>query len=165
MRHLVALVLIPLAGCAELGALLEPVPSAEPAVVEAMAVPVLAPPPPPPPPEARTVEEFDTTTAAEREAAVAAPAPAAEDRLGTTIGSLGSPTIPGIWMVTGLVTAPAMGRVEVAATGKSVTLELRPSGGAPGAGSQVSLAALRLLEVSLTDLPELIVYRLPDDPA
>ncbi|NBD29495.1 MAG: D-galactarate dehydratase, partial [Alphaproteobacteria bacterium] len=44
------------------------------------------------------------------------------------------------------------------AAGTSIAVELRPSGGAPGAGSQVSLAAMRLLEAPLTGLPELVLF-------
>lgn len=111
--------------------------------------------PPPPPPTARTVEQFDTTTAQDRAAAVAAPA-AGERRLGTTIATLGSPTDPGIWFKTPLVSRLTQGRIEY--QGKSVNVELRPSGGAPGSGSQISLAAMRLIEAPLTGLPEVTVY-------
>ena len=114
---------------------------------------------PPPPPAARTAEEFDTTTAEQRAAAVATPVAASEARLGTTVASLGPPAEPGLWLRTGLVSETGMGRVENPATGKTVTLELRPSGGPATAGSQISLAAMRLLEVALTALPELVVYR------
>lgn len=118
-------------------------------------------PPPPPPPEARTADQFDTTSDADRAEALTAPDPqeaGAERALGTTIASLGDPTDPGIWLKTPLVTDLTEGRVENPATGKSVTLELRPSGGEPGAGSQISLPALRLLEIPLTELPELAVF-------
>ncbi|MCW1951027.1 MAG: hypothetical protein KIH44_006650 [Octadecabacter sp.] len=111
--------------------------------------------PPPPPPTARTVEQFDTTTAADRAAAVARPV-SGERRLGTTIASLGSPTEPGIWFKTPLVSEVIQGRVDY--NGKSVNVELRPSGGAAGAGSQISLAAMRLIEAPLTGLPEVTVY-------
>lgn len=112
--------------------------------------------PPPPPPTARTVEEFDTTSAADRAAAVTPTQTGGERRLGTTIASLGSPTDPGIWFKTPLVSAVTQGRVEY--NGKSVNVELRPSGGAPGSGSQISLAAMRLIEAPLTGLPEVTVY-------
>jgi len=116
-------------------------------------------PPPPPPPEARTAEQFDTTTAEDRAEALVAPqVDATEQSLGTTIASLGDPTDPGIWLKTPLVTELTQGRVENTATGKSISLELRPSGGEPGAGSQISLPALRLLEIPLTELPELAVF-------
>ena len=111
--------------------------------------------PPPPPPTARTVEQFDTTTQEDREAAVAPPS-GGERRLGTTIASLGSPTDPGIWFKTPLVSEVTQGRVEY--NGKSVNVELRPSGGAAGSGSQISLAAMRLIEAPLTGLPEVTVY-------
>ncbi|AGI66955.1 hypothetical protein OAN307_c12610 [Octadecabacter antarcticus 307] len=111
--------------------------------------------PPPPPSNARTVEQFDTTTAQDRAVAVAPPA-GGERRLGTTIASLGSPTDPGIWLKTPLVNAVTIGRVEY--NGMSANLELRPSGGAIGSGSQISLAAMRLIEAPLTALPEMSVY-------
>ena len=60
-------------------------------------------------------------------------------------------------METPLVAELVMGRVEH--DGNSVNVELRPSGGESGSGSQISLAAMRLLEVPLTDLPEILVYR------
>jgi hypothetical protein len=117
-------------------------------------------PPPPPPPAARTVEEFDTTSAEDRAAAVAIePEPAGERSLGITNISLGPPAQPGIWLETGLVSTLVEGRVENPATGKSVNLELRPSGGPATAGSQISLAALRLLDVPLTALIDVEVYQ------
>jgi hypothetical protein len=111
--------------------------------------------PPPPSANARTVEDFDTTTAQDRAAAVSPPS-GGERRLGTTIASLGSPTDPGIWFKTPLVGEVTQGRVEY--NGKSVNVELRPSGGGQGAGSQISLAAMRLIEAPLTGLPEVTVY-------
>ena len=107
---------------------------------------------------ASTVEQFDTTTVAERTAAAAEPAGASETQLGRTIASLGDPTDPGFWIETGLVTAAQSGRLDYPETGKSVQVELRPSGGAPDSGSRVSLPALRVLEAPLTELPELIVF-------
>ena len=112
--------------------------------------------PPPPPPDARTVEDFDTTSAEDRAAAVAPTAVSGERRLGTTIASLGSPSDPGIWFKTPLVSAVTQGRIEY--NGNSVNVELRPSGGSAGAGSQISLAAMRLIEAPLTALPEVTVY-------
>ncbi|MBW7055880.1 hypothetical protein KY389_04110 [Paracoccus bogoriensis] len=111
-----------------------------------------------PRPAARaTPAQLDTTTAEQR-AAAARPAERAETRLGTTIASLGNPSEPGFWIRTPLVTERAMGRIVNPATGKSAQVELIPltSG---GAGSQVSLPAMQLLGVPLTDLPRLEVYR------
>jgi len=80
--------------------------------------------------------------------------------LGTTVASLGDPADPGLWAETPLVTAPRPGRLEDPATGASVEVELRPSGGAPGSGTRASLPALRALGVPLTGLPELRVIGL-----
>lgn len=113
---------------------------------------------PPPPPAARTAEEFDTTTEAQR-AEAAATVAAGERRLGLTIASLGDPAEPGFWLVTPLVGAVQTGRVALpGAGGASVAVELRPSGGPPGSGSRISLAALRVLGVPLTSLPEVAVF-------
>jgi len=115
-----------------------------------------------PPENARTIEEFDTTTPEARDAAVApAPAPQADatgGRLGTTVASIGDPAEPGFWIRTPLVTARAPGRVYYAATGRTVQVQLIPSGGPAGGGSQVSLATMRLLDAPLDSLPELVVY-------
>ena len=108
---------------------------------------------PPPPPAARTVEQFDTTTEAQR---VAAATPSEGGALlGTTVASLGDPSRPGFWAETDLVTAVTTGRLVNPANGKSVEVELTP---AEGGGSRVSLAAMRLLEAPLTDLPTFEVY-------
>src|SRR6056297_667122 len=116
---------------------------------------------PPPPAGARTAEEFDTTSVEERAAAVADAGTARPGRdLGVTIASLGAVTEPGIWMKTPLVSSPSKGRVEYPAKGTSVAVDLIPRDGEPGGGSQLSLAAMRLLEAGLTDLPEVRVYRL-----
>jgi hypothetical protein len=104
---------------------------------------------------AKTVDALDTTTQEQRAAAAAKPA-TAEERLGKTIASLGDPTDPGFWISTSLVSTPAKGRVENPATGKSVQVDLIP---ANEGGSRLSLPAMRLLGVSLTDLPEVVVYK------
>ena len=148
MRYGYALSFALLMGCT-----LPEIDGTAPAVQE---TPAAAVTPPPPPATASTVEEFDTTTAADRAAAVVVQASAAELRLGTTIASLGPPTEPGIWLKTPLVQAVRAGRVVY--QGKSVNVELRPSGGGPGSGSQISLAAMRLIGAPLTGLPEIEVF-------
>lgn len=112
------------------------------------------------PDNARTEEEFDTTSAEDRAAALdAAAGSSAESNLGLTIASLGDVTQTGIWLKTPLVSEVSQGRVEVVDTGKAVAVELLPLDGDAGAGSRISLAAMRLLEVDLTALTELRVYR------
>jgi hypothetical protein len=112
----------------------------------------------PPPPAARTQEQFDTTTVEQREAALETPVAGGERALGRTIASLGSPTEPGFWLKTPLVTAEGPGRVVYPTNGKSVQVTLIPIEGPATAGSRMSLAALRLLEAPLTGLPEVEVY-------
>lgn len=115
---------------------------------------------PPPPANASTAEAFDTTSAAERQAASAVTAPdsGGERALGVTIATLGNPARPGFWLETPLANAAGPGRVVSVATGESVLVELIPIAGDAGAGSRVSLAALRLLGVGLTGLHELRVF-------
>jgi hypothetical protein len=113
---------------------------------------------PAPPRAARTPEQFDTTTPEQRAAAAAGGA-AGGALLGETVASLGNPAEPGFWLVTPLVDTPATGRVVSVVTGQAVEVELRPSGGPAGSGSEVSLAAIRLLGVPLTDLAVLRVFR------
>ncbi len=124
-----------------------------PAAPEELAAVVRAPPPRS---GANTVDSLDTTTEAQRAAATAAPAREGE-RLGEETVSLGDPTDPGLWIRTPLVSSRQAGRVAVAGTGRSATLELIPLEGEGGA--QLSLAAFRLLEVPLTELPTVTVFR------
>ncbi len=104
---------------------------------------------------------MDATTEEERVRARQGAAPAAgEVFLGTTIASLGTVSEPGIWLRTPLVSTPGKGRVTYPVKGTSVLVDLIPLEGERGRGSRISLAAMRLLEAALTDLPELRVYRL-----
>lgn len=107
---------------------------------------------PSPPQNARTEEQFDTTTQEQREAAVTSTGGAL---LGTVTATLGDPTKPGFWMETGLVSDVAQGRVRYPASGRSVSVELRP---VAGGSARVSLAALRLLDAPLDDLAVIEVY-------
>lgn len=163
LTPVLVLALASAAGCAQISRLTQPSPP--PGASATTQVPQAAPPPdeiaavvaaPPPPEAATTVEQFDTTSEAQREAARAAPAEG-EAELGEVVASLGSPTEPGLWIKTPLVSAQAAGRVEYPAGGTSAVVELRPLPG--GGGSQLSLAAMRTLEVPLTELPTVVVYR------
>lgn len=102
-------------------------------------------------------EQLDQTSPAERAAALA-PSAAQGQLLGQTLASLGSPADPGIWLRTGLVTQVMQGRVEVISGGGELRVELRPSGSAPGGGSQMSLAAFSALGIPLTQLVDLRVF-------
>ncbi len=107
---------------------------------------------------AKTAAQFDTTTSAQKAAAAAPPAKA-ETKLGATVASLGDPTQPGFWIKSPLVKAAGKGRIVNPANGKSAKVDLQPLGGPASAGSQVSLPALQLIGVSLTDLPTIEVYQ------
>ena len=110
-----------------------------------------------PPAGARTEEQFDTTSAEER-AAASAPSAGGESKLGTTVVSLGDPAKPGFWLETPLVSAEQEGRVVFPGSGKSAQVTLTPIDGPATAGSRISLAAMRLIEAPLTDLPTVEVY-------
>lgn len=107
-------------------------------------------------PQARTAEALDATSAAER-AAARAVAPGQGRRLGETLAGLGPPAEQGFWLRTGLVDRVRAGRAETA-SGAAVAVELRPSGGPAGGGSQISLAAMRALDLPLTGLATLAVF-------
>ncbi|MGB7317828.1 MAG: hypothetical protein WBC85_07660 [Planktotalea sp.] len=110
------------------------------------------------PKAAKTVEQFDVTTAEERAAAAAIPVEGGEKRLGLTVASLGDPTQAGFWIKTPLVSEQGKGRVVYPGTGKSVQVDLFPIEGADTAGSRLSLAAFRIIEAPLTELPEVEVF-------
>lgn len=107
---------------------------------------------------AKRAADFDTTSAAQKAEAAKAPTKG-EVKLGTTVASLGDPTNPGFWVKTPLVKENAKGRIVNPASGKSAKVDLIPLSGPASGGSQVSLPALQLIGVSLTDLPEIEVYR------
>lgn len=99
---------------------------------------------------ARSADTLDGTSDAQRAAALAPPTGGGAE-LGQTLAALGNPSEQGFWLRTGLVDRVRSGRVSVAG-GASVAVELRPSGQAAGAGSQLSLAAFRALNLPLTQL-------------
>ena len=113
-------------------------------------------PPPPPPPAATTVDEFDTTTEEDKAEALAVEEPVSAE-LGTTLVTLGDPADPGIWLKTPLVSSLTPGRV--AYKSNEANMELRPSGGAAGSGSEMSLPGMRVLEIPLTEIAEVTVSR------
>lgn len=106
-------------------------------------------------PAAARPEAYDQTTAEEK-AAAAAKGSEAGRKLGSTVASLGNPTEQGFWAKTPLVKADTKGRLVYPASGKSVNVDLKPRPGA--GGTQVSLPALQMLGVPLTELPRLDVY-------
>lgn len=140
MRALALILPALLCACALPGRGSDPAPASEPAplVTEAPGPEVLRPRPRP-------------------QAPVVAPPPRVPGSLGETLAGLGAPAEAGLWLRTGLVTSPRPGRI-VTATGASLAVELRPTGAAATAGSQLSLAAMRALALPLTQLANLTVY-------
>lgn len=167
MRMMLALLVLPLAGCAGGFSLrgAPPEPEVPVSVIYAPDADVVRPVPrggttsatAPLRPQGRTADALDTTSAAERTAATSAPT--GGRALGETLAGLGSPAEGGFWLRTGLVSDARPGRV-VAADGAAVAVELRPSGREAGSGSQISLAALRALGLPLTQLASLTVFAL-----
>ena len=84
------------------------------------------------------------------------PVPVAAGALGTTIAALGDPTQAGLWLRTPLVTTERPGVVRYGGQSVAVTLVPLPDA-APGAGSQLSLQAMRALGAPLTELVEIRV--------
>lgn len=103
-----------------------------------------------------TAEALDTASAEEVAEATNVSAPAT-GLLGETIAALGDPTKPGFWLMTPLVDSEGPGRVEREG-GAVVQVTLIPLEGEAGAGSQISLSAMRALGLDLTDLVPLKVY-------
>ncbi|MFZ3581320.1 D-galactarate dehydratase [Loktanella sp. DJP18] len=126
-----------------------------PAAAGAPAATLNPSPPPRPPAAARTVAQFDTTSDADKAQALAVQVDTPVRDLGTTLATLGPPAEPGIWLKTPLVSSLTMGRVGY--KGKDANVELRPSGGAEGSGSQISLAAMQTLGIPLTEIAEVSV--------
>lgn len=77
--------------------------------------------------------------------------------LGETVAALGDPIEPGFWLKTPLVTAEQPGILERAG-GATVQVTLLPLGGPATGGSQISLSAMRALDIGLTELITLKVY-------
>ena len=77
--------------------------------------------------------------------------------LGETVAALGDPVQPGFWLKTPLVTTEQPGILERPG-GATVQVTLLPLGGEATGGSQVSLAAMRALNIGLTELITLKVY-------
>lgn len=75
--------------------------------------------------------------------------------LGTTVAALGDPAMSGLWMETPLVRREQTGTAQYRDT--TVALTLRPSGGAAGSGSRLSLLAMQALGAPLTELIEVKV--------
>jgi len=75
-----------------------------------------------------------------------------------TVATLGNPAQTGFWIKTSLVDEQTKGQIASAANGAKVSLTLIPLEAA--GGSQLSLSAMRMLQVPLTSLVEVKVYKL-----
>ena len=102
--------------------------------------------------------QLDIATESERAAAADTAQKSAGALLGATVAALGNPTQTGFWLKTALVDVETQGSIRNAATGAAVNLTLLPLEAA--SGSQLSLSAMRMLDVPLTALVEVRVYKL-----
>lgn len=82
---------------------------------------------------------------------------AGESELGSSVASLGDPTLGGFWVRTAMVTQAIKGRVVNKRSGASVQVDLLPMT-TGGSDAQMSLATMRLLTPALTDLPEVALF-------
>lgn len=103
---------------------------------------------------AQTPDEATPRPQARPDASARLPVPVAGGRLGTTVAALGDPTQPGLWLRTPLVGTERPGVVRYGGQSVAVTLVPLPDA-APGAGSQLSLQAMRALGAPLTELVEI----------
>ena len=99
-----------------------------------------------------------TQVTATEVAAAAAPATGTERALGTTVATLGLLERDGFWLSTPLVSRETEGRVVYVANGSGANVTLIPNGAGAGAGSQLSLATMQALGISLAELAELQVF-------
>lgn len=76
--------------------------------------------------------------------------------LGFSVTTLADASLPGLWLDTPLVRTEMTGRV-VAENGRQINLLLRPTGGARGSGSRMSLAGFNALGIPLTAITTLTV--------
>lgn len=104
----------------------------------------------------QSADALDQTSDGEKQAALQTTQGGAF--LGQTVASLGDPGEPGFWLKTPLVDAETDGRIE-AEDGTSLALTLIPISAEAGSGSEISLAAMRALGLSLTDLPNIRVFQ------
>lgn len=75
-----------------------------------------------------------------------------------TVAGLGDISVPGVWLETPLVSYERSGRVVLRKTGASAFVTLIPIDGEEGAGSRLSLDAMRALLAPIDQLVELDVY-------
>ena len=101
----------------------------------------------------RKPEALDIATTEERSEATTIKAVSNEKSLGIAIAALGNPAETGFWVKSDLVKSPTKGRITDLASGKKVNVDLFPAETAQS-GTQISLSAMRALDVSLIDLPE-----------
>lgn len=95
---------------------------------------------------------------AEQVAAATRPVERPEQDLGTTVATLGLLEREGFWLSTPLVRQAVPGRVVYEATGAAANVMLVPNGAAAGSGSQISIAAMQVMGIPITELARLRVF-------
>ncbi|MEM7440747.1 MAG: hypothetical protein AAF393_14195 [Pseudomonadota bacterium] len=79
--------------------------------------------------------------------------------LGSTTATLGFLERDGFWLTTPLVKSETEGRVIYSNTGATANVTLIPNGAKAGSGSQISIAAMQVLGIPLTDIATLKVFK------
>lgn len=130
-----------LGGCTDLGLLNGGLFSSEP------------PAPPQPVIEVR-IATADTVKPRPRPARTRVTVPEQPGEIGRSTISLGSPTEPGLWIETPLVTAERPAVATVPETGRSTPVTLRPG---PAGGARASLQTLLALGLSPAALAEVVL--------
>lgn len=105
-----------------------------------------------------SVAEAAKVTEVELKAAIAKPVVRPERDLGNTVAGLGSIDKTGFWLQTPLVKSNVEGRVVYLKTGSSINLTLIPNRATAGSGSQISIAAMKVLGIPIVDLAKLRVF-------
>lgn len=158
---LVIVVMGLLSGCSKMGSISGLIPQKDKPLGEAEVVETITPEEENKPPENLgkiTIADAAKVTDAELEEAVAKPVARPERDLGKTIASLGLIDETGFWLQTPLVQGEVEGRVVYLKTETSINLRLIPNGAAAGSGSQISIAAMKVLGIPIVDLAELQVF-------
>lgn len=105
------------------------------------------------------IDPDQIVAAAPQAQAVSAAPPANMTPVGETVAALGLLDRSGLWLQTPLVSSEGPGEIQIKGSNRRIPVTLVPKDGPRGGGSQLSLAAMSELNIDMTDLVTLVVYR------